>query len=254
MAGQTPRDRLAVMEPFDASVVRAAYDTVAEDYAEAFADDLLQLPLDRQVLDTVVQRIAAGESVLDLGCGPGQVGRYLGERGLLVVGMDLAQQMLRVARRRTGNGRMACGDIRSMPFRSGAFSGVVAYYSIHSLPRPTLRTAFAEIHRILKPSGSFVVATHLGEGEVYSSEFLGHDIETVGGVLYRDDELPAMLDSNSFAVEEVHLSRPAASRAQHSKDLFELPASGHMTVSLPANWDSRTYKPGTRRIRTLQAF
>ena len=47
------------MEPFDASVVRAAYDTVAQDYAEAFADDLLQLPLDREALDTFVQRIIA---------------------------------------------------------------------------------------------------------------------------------------------------------------------------------------------------
>jgi ubiquinone/menaquinone biosynthesis C-methylase UbiE len=196
------------MEPFDASVVRAAYDIVAEDYAEAFADDLLRLPLDREVLDTVVQRIAAGESVLDLGCGPGQVGQYLAERGLVVVGMDLAQQMLQVARRRTGNGRMACGDMRSMPFRPGAFSGVVAYYSVHNLPRPALRTAFAEIHRILKPSGSFVVATHLGEGEVYSNEFLGHDIETVGGILYRDDELLAVLDSHSFVVEEVHYRDP----------------------------------------------
>src|SRR5208282_5696387 len=101
------------MEPFDAAAVRAAYDTVAEDYAEAFAGDLLQLPLDRQVLDTFIERIAAGESVLDLGCGPGQVGQHLSEHGLLVVGMDLAQQMLLVARRRTGNGRIVCGDIRS---------------------------------------------------------------------------------------------------------------------------------------------
>jgi len=196
------------MEPFDASVVRAAYDTVAEDYAEAFADDLLQLPLDRQVLDTVAQRIATGESVLDLGCGPGQVGQYLAERGLLVVGMDLAQQMLQAARRRTGNDRMACGDMRSMPFRSGAFSGVVAYHSVHNLPRPALRTALAKVHRILKPSGSFVVATHLGEGEVYSNEFLGHDIETVGGILYRDEELRAVLDSCSFLVEELHYRDP----------------------------------------------
>ena len=90
LAGQTPSGRLAVMEPFDASVVRAAFATVAEDYAEAFADDLLQLPLDRQVLDAAIQRIGAGESVLDLGCGPGQVGQYLSERGLLVIGMAMS--------------------------------------------------------------------------------------------------------------------------------------------------------------------
>jgi ubiquinone/menaquinone biosynthesis C-methylase UbiE len=196
------------MEPFDAAAVRAAYNTVAEDYAEAFAGDHLQLPLDRQVLDTFVERIAAGESVLDLGCGPGQVGQYLSEQGLLVVGMDLAQQMLLLARRRTGNGRIVCGDMRSIPFYSGSFSGVVAFYSVHNLPRAALQTALAEIHRILKASGTLVVATHLGEAEVYSSEFLGHDIETVGGTLYRDDELLAVLDSHSFIVEEVHYRDP----------------------------------------------
>jgi SAM-dependent methyltransferase len=97
--------------------------------------------------------------------------------------------------------------MRSIPFRSGSFSGVVAFYSVHNLPRPALRTALAEIQRILKPSGSFVVATHLGEAEVYSNEFLGHDIETVGGTLYRDDELLAAL-GQSFVVEEVHYRDP----------------------------------------------
>ena len=113
-----------------------------------------------------------------------------------------------MARRRIGKGRLACGDMCSMPFRSGAFSGVVAYYSVHNLSRPALPTAFAEIHRILKPSGSFVLATHLGEGEEYANEFLGHDIETVGGVLYHDDELLAVLDSHWFVVEGVDYRDP----------------------------------------------
>jgi SAM-dependent methyltransferase len=134
------------MEPFDTSAVRAAYDTVAEAYAEAFADDLLQLPLARQVLDSFVERLAAGELVLDLGCGPGQVGQYLAERGLRIVGMDLAENMLRVARQRTGIARLACGDMRAMPLRSGSFSGVAAFYSVHNLPRPALGTALAEIN------------------------------------------------------------------------------------------------------------
>ena len=196
------------MEPFDASIVRAAYDTVAEDYAEAFAGDLIQLPLDRQVLDTFARRIAPGGLVLDLGCGPGQVGQYLVELGLRVVGMDPAQRMLLVARRRTGNGRVLCGDMRALPLRSGSLSGVVAFYSVHNLPRRTLGTTLAEIHRVLEPSGTLVVATHLGDGEVYSNKFLGHDIVTVGGTLYREDELLEALDRESFVVEEVHRRGP----------------------------------------------
>lgn len=44
-------------EPFETAAVRGAYDVTAEDYAEAFADDLLHLTVDREVLDSVVQRL-----------------------------------------------------------------------------------------------------------------------------------------------------------------------------------------------------
>jgi SAM-dependent methyltransferase len=196
------------MGPFDAAAVRAAYDVTAEDYAEAFADDLLRLPVDREVLDSVAELLGGDSPVLDLGCGPGQVGQYLMERGLRVVGLDLALQMLLVARRRTGNRSLACGDMRSTPLGSESFSGVVAFYSIHHLPRSALGIALAEIRRILKPAGLFVVATHLGESEVYSSEFLGHQIETVGGTLYKNHELLDELQSHSFVVEDVRYRDP----------------------------------------------
>ncbi len=195
-------------EPFDAAAVRAAYDLTAEDYAEAFADDLLRLPIDREILDSVAQRSGRDSLVLDLGCGPGQVGQYLAERGLRVVGLDLALQMLLVARRRTGNCSLACGDMRSAPFGSESFSGVVAFYSLHHLPRSALGTALAEIRRILKPAGLFVIATHLGESEIYSSEFLGHQIETVGATLYSKDEVFNELQSQSFVVEDVRHRDP----------------------------------------------
>jgi SAM-dependent methyltransferase len=195
-------------EPFDAAAVRAAYDVTAEDYAEAFADDLLRLPIDREVLDAVAEGLRGESVVLDLGCGPGQVGQYLADRGLRVVGLDLALQMLLVAGRRTGNRNLACGDMRSAPFGSESFSGVVAFYSIHHLPRSELGSALVEIRRILKPTGLFVVATHLGESEVYSSEFLGHRIRTVGGTLYGKDELLNELQSQSFVVQDVRHRDP----------------------------------------------
>jgi SAM-dependent methyltransferase len=195
-------------EPFDAAAIRAAYNVTAGDYAEAFSDDLLRLPTDREVLDSFAHRLGEDSLVLDLGCGPGQVGQYVAQRGLRVAGLDLAFRMLLVARRRTGNSNLACGDILSTPFRSESFSGVVAFHSIHHLRRSAFGRALIEIRRILKPAGLFVVATHLGESEVYSSEFLGHQIETIGGTLYRKDELLNELQSHSFVVEDVRIRGP----------------------------------------------
>src|ERR1700676_4955619 len=99
------------MDPFDARAVRAAYDTVAEEYAAVFADDLGRLPVDRSVLDAALERLDRGDLTLDLGCGPGQVALYLADRGSDVIGLDSSSHMVRVAASRTSGVRFTCGDI-----------------------------------------------------------------------------------------------------------------------------------------------
>jgi ubiquinone/menaquinone biosynthesis C-methylase UbiE len=190
------------VDPFDPRAVRAAYDVVAEDYVAAFADDLNQLSVDRSVLDAAIGQVTGKGPVLDLGCGPGQVAEYLSAHGAEVMGLDLARRMLRLAAERIGLARFTCGDMRMLPFRSQSFSVVVAFYSIHHLPRSDLSSALNEIHRVLAPGGVLVVATHLGEGEVYSNQFLGHEFETVGGTHYGEDELRDTIGRQYFAVEQ----------------------------------------------------
>jgi ubiquinone/menaquinone biosynthesis C-methylase UbiE len=214
------------MEPFDASVVRAAYDAVAADYADAFGGDLLRLPLDREVLDDFAGRVALCGPILDIGCGPAQVSQYLANQGAPMVAMDLAPEMLRVARQRRGITRLAGADMRSIPFGRNSFAGVVAFYSLHHLPRTELGSALAEINRILQPGGTLVVATHLGESEVYTSAFLGHEIETVGGTLYQDQELLAALQNQSFLIEKVRYRDPLP----HEHDSKRI----YLTAVLPA--------------------
>jgi SAM-dependent methyltransferase len=189
------------VEPFDVSAIRDAYNAVADDYVAAFADDLVGLPVDRATLDAAVGRFRGAGPVLDLGCGPGQVGSYLCTRGLQVIGLDLATQMLRLAAERTNIACFTCGDMRALPFRSKTFSAVVAFYSIQHLPRTALSNLLNEIRRVLTTDGILVLATHLGEGEFYTNEFLGHEIDPVGGTFYGAEELRTELLGQGFLVE-----------------------------------------------------
>ncbi len=195
------------MDPFDPAVVRSAYDTVAEDYVLAFADDLDALSLDQSILDDVVEKVAGGP-VLDLGCGPGQVANYLVHRGVRALGLDLSTRMLHLAAERTGAVAFTCGDMLSLPFRSGSFGGVVAFYSIQHLARGSLPTALHELSRVLAPEGLLVIAAHLGDGETYTEEFLGHRTERLGGTFYAETELQEALRGRSFAIELVRYRGP----------------------------------------------
>ena len=53
-----------------------------------------------------------------------------------------------------------------------------------------------------------ILATHLGGGEVYLSEFLGHHIDPIGGTLHAQDELERALLGESFVVEEIRHRDP----------------------------------------------
>ena len=176
-------------DPFSASAIRAAYDVAAQDYAAAFGDDLDQLPLDRAMLEEAAALARPSAPALDLGCGPGTVASYLRVAGLLVAGLDLSQGMLAVARERDLGVPVVQGDMRTLPFRSGSFALVVSYYALQHLPRGELRSGLDEVGRVLVPDGLLLLATHLGQGDVASNEFLGHHVEAFGGALYEPGEL-----------------------------------------------------------------
>jgi ubiquinone/menaquinone biosynthesis C-methylase UbiE len=196
------------VNPFHPKAIRAAYDTAAADYVTAFADDLDGLPVDRSLLGACARQLDQGSRVLDLGCGPGQVAGFLTRRGLQVTGLDLSPEMLVLGSRRAPDATFVGGDMRWLPFRSQSFRTVVAYYSLHHLPRHELPLALKEIHRVLAADGRLVLATHLGEGEIQMDEFLGHAVSPFGGTFYAPDELVAQLRRQSFSVEESQYRDP----------------------------------------------
>ncbi|MHB8463901.1 MAG: class I SAM-dependent methyltransferase [Acidimicrobiales bacterium] len=207
------------MGAFDARVVAGAYHVAAEDYAVAFGDDLDRLPVDRAVLDDGARRLTAKGPVLDVGCGPAQIGQYLTGRGLGVVGVDLAHGMLVVARRRAEGVALTCGDMRALPVRSAGCAGVVAFYSIQHVPRESFGGVLGEFRRVLVSGGILILATHLGAGEVYVEEFLGHPIQPVAGTLYGPGELEDALARESFVVEDVR-QRDPLSHEHQSKRIY----------------------------------
>lgn len=94
-------------------------------------------------------------SCADLACGTGDVAFLLAEKYPqgTIVGLDLAEPMLEVARRRNRheNVRFTRQDMCDAGFAAGSFDIVTGAYALRNAP--DLERVFAEIGRILKPGG-----------------------------------------------------------------------------------------------------
>jgi len=169
-------------EPSYLVATRAAYDTVAADYAELLKDSLAEIPMDRAMLAVLAELVlgdGAGQ-VGDIGCGPGRITRHLDSLGLDVLGIDLSPTMVDVARRTHPGLRFDVGSMTGLDLADGSMAGVVAWYSIIHTPPDELPSVFAELHRVLRPGGHLLLAFQAGEDErVDHEQAYGHAVSYV---------------------------------------------------------------------------
>ena len=171
-----------------------AYDVVAASYAERFLDELDDKPRDRAVLDRLAA--AVDGPVVDLGCGPGQVGAHVRRTHGPVFGADLTPAMARLAAERLDG--VVVADARALPFADGSVGGVVAFYSLIHLPLPDRPVAFAELARVLRPGGRLLVAALEG-GEITGTVLVGHAV-ALHYVLYDLADLRALAEAAGLVV------------------------------------------------------
>lgn len=99
----------------------------------------------------------AGKRVLDLGCGYGWHSRYAVENGAKsVVGVDLSQRMLEVAKEKTQSAQVdyLCCAIEDIDFLAESFDSIISSLAFHYVA--DFETLAKNLYRLLKPQGDLV--------------------------------------------------------------------------------------------------
>jgi SAM-dependent methyltransferase len=147
------------------------FDRAADDYsrrvegAVSFAGQEHGFFLDAKVAvleETIARRFgpAVEPSLLDLGCGVGEISRRLDRGGRRLLGADVALGVLRRAQRALPRRRFVRFDGRRLPFRDGGFDLVLAVCVVHHVPPRAWPGFFAEMARVVRPGGLAVVFEH----------------------------------------------------------------------------------------------
>ncbi len=189
--------------------LRSSYDRVATKYEARFRDELLGKARDRELLASF--GAAVGDPIVEIGCGPGQVGVFVRDRGRRVIGLDSSHEMTKLARRRLDGAVTA--DMRTLPLRTAAVGGILAFYSLIHLRRPELDAALRGFHRVLRPAGRILLTAHEGQGEMAVAEFLGEATPFVA-TLFELTELGDAVRAAGFDVVRAERRDPYPSEGQ----------------------------------------
>jgi SAM-dependent methyltransferase len=109
---------------------------------------------EEQILPLAAEELAGARSVLDVGCGEGQVARLAAAGGATrVIGIDPTWNQIVVARQRGGGPAYASAGADTLPFPDAAFDAVVACLVFEHIRE--VDAAIAEVARVLRPGGRF---------------------------------------------------------------------------------------------------
>lgn len=190
------------------SKTRQAYNLAAQRYHELFHDEMNEKEYDRKLLDGFASKFNKDSLICDAGCGPsGHIGRYVFEKGIPVVGVDISDQCVALARRENPGMRFERGDIGSLAFADATFDGVIAYYSIIDTPKKYVGRIFCEFHRILKPYGYLLIAVKAGTTEGYVYDLLGIKTELYFS-LFTQEEIASYFEQGGFGLEFIEKRNP----------------------------------------------
>jgi SAM-dependent methyltransferase len=178
-----------------------SYDRIAAAYAAAMSDELDHKPFDRAILNRFAQAVSPLGMACDLGCGPGQVARYLTGGGLPVMGIDLSSEMIAQAKRLGPGIPFRKGSMLALDVRDESFGGIAAFYSIIHVPRDLLDQAFREMWRTLRPEGILLLAFHIGEADRHLDEWFGVSV-SVDGYFFDRRDIEKRLIEIGFAIVE----------------------------------------------------
>lgn len=113
----------------------------------------------RVVLDGPMMARVTGRAfrtAVDVGCGEGRFCRMMQSAGVRTIGIDPTEELIREARRRDAAGDYCVAMAEALPFDDGTMDLAVAYLTLIDVS--DLRAAVAEVHRVLRPGGRFLIA------------------------------------------------------------------------------------------------
>ena len=173
------------------------FDSIAEDWEKLKAEIIEGFDLNR----LIGENITSTDVIVDLGCGTGDLLPVLLSKARNVIGVDKSTKMLDQTRMRFSKKEqgidLRIGEIDHLPLKNEEADLAVINMVLHHLTSP--QTAMAEVNRILKNNGLFIIV-----------DFLVHDLESMRKKYgdrwlgFSEEKMEEWLNSSGFSLLKIN--------------------------------------------------
>ena len=179
-----------------------------------------------------------GSRILDVATGTGGQAFAFAKKGYDVVGIDLSEDMLKVASRRNEyeNLRFKAADATGLPFEDDSFDVSCISLALHDMPSTIREKAVAEMVRVTKQKGIIVILDHaLPENKIirYLVYHLVRSYETKYYPEFIRSDFDALLRKSGIKIEDERSIMLGSGRL-----LKGIKIGNAQTLGL-ANWEQR---------------
>ena len=158
--------------------------------------------------------------ILDMGCGPGNNAKILYEKNSSyeVTGVDLSQEMIRLAKANAPACRFVREDIRTIDFGSNAFDVIIASFCIVHLSDEEARNLLLRLARFLRPGGHLYLS--FMEGKTPGFETTSFSEDEIWFNYFRPDAVKNILGTNAIETLEELESEYSEQDGSTTRDIF----------------------------------
>jgi len=157
-----------------------------------------------RVVDVANAKI--GSRILDVASGTGKQAFAFAKKGYDVIGVDLSEDMLKVARKKNkyGNVKFEVADAANLPFENNSFDVSCVSFALHDMLSSIREKALKEMVRATKPNGMIVIVDYaLPKNKI--SRFLIYHFVKLWETYYPEfikSDLEALLRKSGIEIKE----------------------------------------------------
>ncbi|MEO6758642.1 MAG: methyltransferase domain-containing protein [Saprospiraceae bacterium] len=183
--------------------VQDTFNRVAQEYQ----DKLMDLDLYNDGYETFCQLVSRPNArIFEIGCGPGNITRYILNKrpDYAVTGIDLAANMLKLAKKNNPNVNFKVMDCREIDRIREKFDGIICGFCLPYLSETEGLKLIADCFNLLNPGGIFYLSTIEGDYAQSKLETSSNGQHKVFMYYYPEAYLKRALLENNFEVLEVY--------------------------------------------------